>query len=134
MTDSSDDLNKLSARWLRYKEDERVATAERRAIEDYIKSLLCIAENLEGMETAEADGFTIKIEGRIDRKIDSNKLQELALEAGLSDHLPNLFRWKPEINMSAWKSADDSITRQLAGAITAKPGRSTFKISIKEQA
>jgi primosomal replication protein N len=129
----TDDLNELSALWLHHKSEETNATTERRKVEDRMKSLIGIAENLEGTETEEADGFIIKIEGRIDRKIDSNKLQELALEAGLSDHLPNLFRWKPEINMSAWKSADASITNLLAGAITAKPGRSTFKITIKEE-
>ena len=69
---------------------------------------------------------------RSDRKVDSAKLQELAAEAGLSDHLPNLFRWKPEINMAVWRATDEAITRPLAGAITVKPGRPSFKITIKE--
>jgi hypothetical protein len=30
--------------------------------------------------------------------------------------------------MSAWKAADDSITRPLAAAITTKPGRPSFSI------
>ena len=56
---------------------------------------------------------------------------ELAAEAGLSDQLAHLFRWKPELNMSAWKAADESITTPLAGAITAKPGRPSFSITKK---
>lgn len=130
----TDDLNLLSALWVQFKEDERVATSKRRAVEDRMKSLLCVADNLEGTETAEPDDYTIRIEGRINRKVDSEKLQELALEAGLTDHLPHLFRWTPEVNIAAWKNADESITRLLAGSITAKPGRPTFKITIKEQA
>lgn len=128
----TDDLNELSALWLQSKEDERIATLERRAIEDRMKSLIGIAENMEGTETAEPDGFTIKVTGRIDRKVDSDKLQELAAEAGLTEHLSRLFRWKPEVNMTIWKGTDEAITRPLAGAITATPGRASFKITIKE--
>ena len=126
------DLKSLSADWLRFKIDEEKATTERRKIEDQMVKLLAIPDNFEGTETAEPEGFVVKVSGRIDRKVDLNKLQELALESGLSDQLPNLFRWKPEVNMAAWKAADKSITQLLAGAITAKPGRSTFKITIKE--
>ena len=129
----TDNLNELSAMWLAAKEAERKATDQRRAIEDRMKSLIGVAENLDGTETASPDGYTIKITGRIDRKIDADRLQELAAEAGLSHHLSSLFRWKPELNMSAWKTADESITRPLAGAITAKPGRPSFAITIKEQ-
>jgi hypothetical protein len=126
------DLKSLSADWLSFKIDEEKATTERRKIEDQMVKLLAIPDNFEGTETAEPEGFVVKVSGRIDRKVDSNKLQELALESGLSDQLPNLFRWKPEVNMAAWKAADKSITQLLAGAITAKPGRSTFKITVKE--
>ena len=127
----TDNLNELSAMWLAAKEAERKATDDRRAIEDRMKSLIGVAENLDGTETASPDGYTIKITGRIDRKIDADRLQELAAEAGLSHHLSSLFRWKPELNMSAWKAADQSITLPLAAAITAKPGRPSFTITRK---
>ncbi len=126
------DLKALSADWLRYKAEEGNATTERRKIEDKIVKLLALAENFEGTETAEPDGFVVKIAGRIDRKVDSDKLQELAAEHGLTEHLARLFRWTPEINMTLWKAADETITRPLADAITAKAGRPSFKITIKE--
>jgi hypothetical protein len=126
------DLKALSADWLRYKAEEGNATTERRKIEDKIVKLLALAENFEGTETAEPDGFVVKIAGRIDRKVDSDKLQELAAEHGLTEHLARLFRWTPEINMALWKAADETITRPLADAITAKAGRPSFKITIKE--
>ena len=128
----TDDLRTLSAWWLEQKEAEKKATDLRRTVEDRIKSLAGVSENLEGTETVAPDGFTIKIAGRIDYKIDADKLQELATEAGLSDHLSTLFRWKPEINMSIWKAADAAITKPLANAITAKPGRASFTITTKE--
>jgi hypothetical protein len=126
------DLKELSRQWLQHKFDEELATTERRKIEDQIVKLLAVAENFEDTETAEPEGFVVKISGRIDRKVDGEKVQELAAEFGLTDHLAKLFRWKPEINMTAWKAADATITGPLAGAITAKPGRPSFKIIPKE--
>ena len=128
----SDDLNYLSEQWLAAKQAEAEAIAKRRDIEDRIKSVAGISDNLEGTGVLFPDHYTIKITGRIDRKIDSDKLQELAAEYGLSDHLSSLFRWKPEINITAWKAADESITKPLAAAITAKPGRPSFSITPKE--
>jgi hypothetical protein len=128
----SNDMNELASMWLAAKKQEEDATADRRDIEDHIKKLATIAENLEGTETVEPGRFEIKIVGRIDRKVDGDKVQELAAEFGLTDHLAKLFRWKPEINMAIWKAADESITKPLAAAITAKPGRPSFKIIPKE--
>ena len=129
----TDDLNELAAMWLAAKEAEREAVEDRRRIEDRIKSLACVAETLDGTETVDPDRYTIKIVGRIDRRVDSDKLQELAAEYGLTDHLSSLFRWKPEINMAAWKAANESITWTLSAAITAKPGRPSFTITRKEK-
>jgi hypothetical protein len=127
------DLQSLSAEWIRAKREESDAAARRRAIEDAMLSLIGIPETLDGTENAEAPGgYRIKVVGRINRKVDGDKLQELAAEAGLSDHLARLFRWKPEINARAWEAADESITRPLAGAITAKPGRPSFAITTEE--
>ena len=126
------DLKTLSQQWLHHKGNEEFATTERRKIEDQMVKLLAIPESFESTETAEPDGFVIKIAGRIDRKVDGEKVQELAAEFGLTDHLAKLFRWKPEINMAIWKATDATITGPLAGAITAKPGRPSFKIIPKE--
>lgn len=127
------DLNELSSLWLAAKKQEENATTDRRDIEDHIRKLVSIAENLEGTETIEQGIYEIKIVGRIDRKVDGDKVQELAAEFGLTEHLAKLFRWKPELNMAMWKATDESITSPLASAITAKPGRPSFKIITKEQ-
>lgn len=126
------DLATLSREWLIAKATEAAAQAHRRTIEDQMRSLIGVPETLEGVTKAAPDGYEIKVTGRIDRKVDSEKLQELAAEAGLADHLPNLFRWKPELNLNVWKATDKSITDALAGAITAKPSRPSFAITPKE--
>ena len=126
------DMDELARMWLAAKQAEKNATEDRRDIEDHIKKLARIADALEGTETVEPGRYEIKIAGRIDRKVDAEKVQELAAEFGLTDHLATLFRWKPELNMSAWKAADESITGPLAGAITAKPGRPSFNVTPKE--
>ncbi len=125
------DLSELASLWLEAKAIETSAMDKRRAIEDRIKEVVRLNESLDGTETLEPDGYVIKVVGRIDRKVNSEKLQELAAEAGLMDHLSSLFRWKPELNVSIWKDTDPSITSVLAPAITAKPGRASFTITPK---
>jgi len=124
------DLDTASAEWLESKETEKVATERRRELENHLLSLIGIPDDLEGTENVETDGgHKIKITGRISRKVDGKRIQEIAAEEGLVEHLPSLFRWKPEINMTAWKSADKSITEPLLGGITTQPGRASFTIT-----
>ena len=116
--------------WIQAKEDERKAVENRRQYEDELPSLIGVAENFEGTENAEAPGgYKIKITGRMSRKVDAEALQELAAEAGLTEHLSSLFRWTPAIDAKAWKAADVSITAQLMGAITTTPSRASFSIT-----
>ena len=129
----TDDLNELAILWLDAKENEATWIERRRKIEDRIKSLGGVSENLEGTETLSPDFYTIKIVGRLDRKVDSDKLQNIAIEHGLTEHLSTLFRWKPEVNINIWKQTNEAITKLLAEAITLKPGRPSFQIIEKEQ-
>jgi hypothetical protein len=103
--------------------------AERRELEDDMVKEFSLPKDLDGTVNQEVDGYKIKIEGRINKKIDADKLQVLAFEAGLSEHLSSLFRWKPEINARVWNAACDAVTAPLLGAITSTPGRPTFTIT-----
>lgn len=123
------DVVALSSKWLELKHNEEIAVAKRRIIEDMLTEALKIHQSLEGVETKEIDGLIIKVTGRIDRKVNSEMVQELAAEHGLSSHLPDLFRWTPAINMTAWKRADKEITTPLLDAITSKAGRPSYKIT-----
>ena len=127
---TTNQLSILSNKWLELKETERQATENRREIEDELLSTLKIAENFEGTETVTTDeGYKIKIGGRMVRKVDSDKLQQLASENGLTEHLSSLFRWYAEINTTLWKAASKDITTPLLDAITSKPGRASFGIT-----
>ena len=69
----------------------------------------------------------------MNKKVDTESLQEIAAEEWLSDYLPSLFRWSADINSAVWKSTDSSITDKLLGAITIKPGRPSFAITQQEE-
>jgi len=119
----------LYQRWLDAKKLEAAAVTERRQLEDQMAEAFALPKDLDGTVKREAEGYVIKMEGRINKKIDADKLQMLAAEAGISEHLSSLFRWKPEINAKAWGAAADAVTGPLLGAITSTPGRPTFTIT-----
>lgn len=119
----------LYSRWIEAKETERVAVATRREIEDQIVEAHRLDAAAEGTHRFQDGRFQIKIIGRLDHKVDGDKLQEIAAEHGLSEHLGRLFRWKPELNAKEWKCTADAITRPLLVAITTKPGRPSFEIT-----
>lgn len=126
------ELDNLAAAWTAAKTAEGEAVEARRAIEDRIVCILAIREDHEGTQTATTEqGSTIKIVGRLNRKINVERLQELATEHGLSEHLPALFRWSADLNAAAWKSASAAITAPLLGAITTTAGRPSFSIARK---
>jgi len=124
---------RLYEQWLAAKQAEADAVAERRRVEDVLIESMRINTNTEGTATADVDGYKVKVTGRLNRKIDADKLQELAAECGLdSSTVSALFRWKPELNLSAWKNADDAVKQAFAPAITTTPGRPSFSIERKE--
>lgn len=127
---SGQTLAELAAMWTSAKLAEAEAVKLRREAEDRMASLIGVAENAEGTTNAEAPGgYKIKIVARINRVVDSDRVQELAAQHGLSAHLSALFRWKPELNKSQWDHAAQNIRDALAPAITAKPGRPSFTVT-----
>ena len=119
----------LYQRWIDAKKLETAAVADRRELEDQMVKEFAVPKDLDGTVKHEVEGYIIKMEGRINKKIDADKLQMLAAEAGLSEHLSSLFRWKPEINAKVWNAAAEVVTGPLLRAITSTPGRPTFSIT-----
>jgi hypothetical protein len=122
----------LIHRWLEAKDTERRAVEARRQAEDAMVEAFRIDPTVEGTINRETDGYKLKIEPRLDRKVDAGKLIDLAAEQDLNAHLETLFRWTPDLNMTAWKAADPLIRQALSGAITVRAGRPSFKITPKE--
>jgi hypothetical protein len=125
-------IREIAAEWAAEKEVERIAVENRRRLEDEMVRSFALQPDLDSTVSKNVDGYVIKITGRIDRKVDADKIQELAAQHGLESHLSTLCRWKPELNLSVWKATDPTITKLLAPAITAKPGRPSFSIAHKE--
>ena len=115
--------------WILSKDAEKTAIENRRNIEDQLVAALGIEKTLDGTQNIETEGYKVKVVGRLDRKVNADKLQDLAAEHGLTQHLSSLFRWKPEVNASAWKSTDPLITAPLQDAITTSNGRPSFTIT-----
>jgi hypothetical protein len=122
-------LENLSQSWINAKQTEQASIDTRRAIEDELVRLLAVDASEEGTDTRTIGFYDVKIVNRLTRKVDSDKIQEIAAENGLSEHLSQLLRWKPEINMTVWKRADERITKPLLGAVTTTPGRPSFTIT-----
>ena len=122
----------LYQQWMEAKAAESEMTARRRAIEDEMTKSLQITEDWEGSYTMKDGGFKINIKRAFTRKVDGKKLSAIASEFGLQDYIPTLFRWKPEIDMKAWKDTEPSVTDKLAQAVTTTPGRVSFKIEEEE--
>jgi len=110
-----------------------MAVEARRAVEDELVNVFGIQEQMEGTFNVQTNvGHQIKITGRLTRKVDADKVQELAAEHGLTEHLSSLFRWKPEINLTAWKATAPEITVLLADAITVTASRPSFSITLEK--
>lgn len=126
-------IAEICERWTAAKQAEQRIIAERRKLEDDLLDALALNSREEGTQNVERDGYAIKIVYRYNRKVDGDKLQELAAEAGISNEvLQGLFRWKPELSLAAWKAAAPSITGALMDAITTQAGRASVSIETKE--
>lgn len=124
-------IDDFAAKWLQAKEQEATATKIRREIEDIISEMCGVQADTVGTNHY-GISHDIEITGKLTKKVDSDLLQEIAAENGLTEFLPTLFRWKPEINAAAWKHADKRVTDILLGAVTTKPNRPSFSITVKE--
>ena len=118
------------AAWIAAKEREAQAVEERRAIEDWLVEEFHLLPTIEGTESREEGGYSIKIIARMNRKVDADTVREIAEAHGIDT--TNLIRWKPELNLTAWKNTAANITELLAPAITTTPSRPSFTIERKE--
>ena len=123
------DINHFAAAWLDAKEAERLAVEARRKAEDDFIAAAGIDINQDKINTIDNGIHKIKITTRLSRKVDSDLVQEIAHEYGLTEYLHTLFRWKPEIDLKAWRAIDGSVQTKLAPAITVSAGRPSFTIT-----
>jgi hypothetical protein len=122
-------IDPLLEEWIELKRLEKLYQDSRRSIEDQLIDAIMVPADLDGTVTPTvSQDYKVKITGRMSRKVDSDRVQEIAAEHGIVDQLSVLFRWKPEINMAVWKATNPSVTDLLLDGITTKPGRPSFTI------
>jgi len=125
-------LYNLLVEWRVAKQLEQEATHRRREIEDQIKAFIGFDENRGGNVALPFDGGRVVVTARLDRKVDAQLARQLAAENHLEDWLDRIFRWKPELEVRAWRKAPEHITQVFAPAITTKPGRATFSLELEK--
>jgi hypothetical protein len=126
--ESTISFQELAKRWHEYKELEKKATEERRYIEDRLLSLLGVSESDQGTKTF-GDEIKVKIVCRHNQSVDSDLLNQIAVENDLVEQASQVFRWKAEVNKKVWDECPDQLRSVFAPAITVKPGRPTFSVS-----
>jgi len=126
-------LERLLIEWRVAKQLEQEAVLRRRSIEDEIKAVIGFNEGREGSETLPFHGGRVTITARLDRKVDGTLVRQLARAHNLDEYLHELFRWKAELELRAWKKAPEHVTQVFAPAITTKPGRATFSLELEEK-
>lgn len=123
------ELDSLAIAWSYAKQAETEAVAQRRDIEDKLTAALGIKDTEEGTQNEQTLNYTIKVTNRLTRKVDSDLIQEIAAEHGLSHLLPTVCRWKPELDMRAWKALSEDARSALSKAITTTAGRPSYSIN-----
>lgn len=127
------DIYELTSRLYQVKEEERQVKLKRLNLEAAMAQAIGIPENWEGSLTNHVGQYKVRVSRKMNVKINSEKLTDCAQKNGLTPQLQTLFRWKPEINKSAWDAADRKVIAALAPAIESTPGKATFNIEIENK-
>ena len=124
----------LFERWILAKKEEERARDLRREVEDQLLNHFEIRPDLDGTESFEEGAYKVRIIGRINRKVDTEAVQIIAAEEEIDwPTLKRAFRWKAEINKREFMKLPESVSGALSAAITATPGRASFKIEKQEE-
>lgn len=126
-------MSVLFRSWVEAKAVENEAIERRRSIEAELEKELKITDDWEGSYTMKEGIYKVVIKRAFAKKVDTEKLQEIANKNGWQSLLVSLFRWKAEVDAKAWKNAPDEVTNVLAQAITTTPGKVSFKIEEEEK-
>jgi hypothetical protein len=112
-------IAELIAARIAAKRAEDAAVAERRRIDGAIAELLKDANKPEGSVSQKADGYKVTVTYKIDRKVDTDKLQ--AAWAKLSAAAAQAFKWKADVSVSELRKLEGADAAAAAVFITSKP-------------
>ena len=126
----SEELRELCLEWIDAKQAATKAAMTLETVEDQLIQLLNVDSLADGTTRVIDGDVRINVTSRPSRTVDDTKLKALAEEHDLKEHLSTLFRWKPEVNLRAWRGADKKITDSLNDAITLTSTRPAFAITV----
>jgi hypothetical protein len=119
-------IDQLIAARIAAKRVEDAAIAERRKIDGVIAELLKDANKPEGSVSQKADGYKVTVTYKIDRKVDTDKLQ--AAWAKLSAAAAQAFKWKADVSVSELRKLEGADAAAASVFITSKPASPSITI------
>lgn len=116
------ELKELCWRLNAAKADEQAAKTERIRLEHLIVHALNI-DKMEGVTTTATDGYKIAVKTKVNRKLDYEAYQRLALPPNLA-----FVDLKPEINLTALRAIERIDPALAAACVTITPGKPEVKV------
>lgn len=127
------DLQTLTAQWLRAKADEAEANQRRADIELQMVALLP-SEAAEGTVSQAVGDYKVAVSYKVTRKVDSDKLQ--AIWGDLPEAAHKAFRWKAEIDTKNYKALREFAPADYARIVPlleTKPSKPSVSIVLAEK-
>lgn len=119
-------ITELIAARIAAKRIEDEAIAERRKIDASIAEMLKDPNKPEGSISQKADGYKVTVTYKIDRKVDTDKLQ--AAWAKLSATAAQAFKWKADVSVSELRKLEGADAAAASVFITSKPATPSITI------
>lgn len=119
-------ITELIAARIAAKRAEDSAIAERRRIDASIAELLKDPSKTEGSISQKADGYKVTVTYKVDRKVDSDKLQ--AAWPKLSAAAAQAFKWKADVSVSELRKLEGVDAAAAAVFITSNPATPSITI------
>ena len=119
-------MNEVIAEWLDAKRMEKEATERRRMLDKKVAALL--PEKTEGTSSQTIDGYKVSVDYKVTRKVDTDAVAGIWND--MTDKERDLFRWKAELNMKAYREYQDN--GWLASVVTSKAGSPTVTIEAQD--
>ncbi len=119
-------LTQLIAARIAAKRIEDQAVADRRDLDKQIAELLKDPNKPEGAISQKADGYKVTVTYKVDRKVDSEKLQ--AAWSKLSAAASAAFKWKADVSVTELRKLEGPDAAAAAVFITSQPASPSIKI------
>ena len=123
------EINELVATLYEAKQTERAARDIRIALELELAKIIGVPDDWEGCMTRPAGAYKVKLDRRMNVKIDGERLRDIAQTHNLTGVMETCFRWTPELNKREWKQIGSEVKKIFAPAIEITPGKASFTVT-----